>query len=125
MIETKALPLIMAAVVLEVLGQLAFKRGTARVMLRFGAERAFSYWGRLALVPWIQFGVVVHFVELLLWIAALSLVPLSVAFPLASLSYVGVAVGGHYWLNEKLDRRAIAGIVLITIGVALICFPGA
>lgn len=122
--ELRALSLIMSAVVLEVFGQLAFKRGAKRVVTVSGEEGALRYWGRLAVTPWIQIGVALHIVELLLWIAALRMIPLSIAFPLASLSYAGVAIGGHYWLDEALDRRAIAGITVITIGAALVCWPG-
>jgi drug/metabolite transporter (DMT)-like permease len=47
-------------------------------------------------------------------------VPLSIAFPLASLSYCGAALCGHFWLGEKLGKRAIAAILLITIGAGLV-----
>jgi drug/metabolite transporter (DMT)-like permease len=115
--------LIMAAVVLEVLGQLAFKRGAAGIMRDSGEQSALGYWRDLALDPWIQAGIAVHVAELLFWIAALTLVPLSIAYPLVALSFCGVAVGGHYALGEKLGLRSVAAIAVITIGVALVCWP--
>jgi drug/metabolite transporter (DMT)-like permease len=115
--------LIMAAVVLEVLGQVAFKRGAAAIVRASGDQGVLRYWRDLALDPWIQLGVAVHVVELLLWIAALNFVPLSIAFPLISLSFCGVAIGGHFWLGEKIGRRSVCAIAMITLGAALVCWP--
>jgi drug/metabolite transporter (DMT)-like permease len=115
--------LIMAAVVLEVLGQVAFKRGATAIERASGHQRVLRYWLALALDPWVQLGVAIHVVELLLWIAALNFIPLSIAFPLASLSFCGVAIGGHFWLGEKIGRRSVAAIAMITLGAALVCWP--
>ena len=114
---------IMAVVVLEVVGQVAFKRGATHVLRASREQRVFRYWYDLLLEPWIQFGIAVNVVTLLFWVAALTLIPLSIAYPLASLSYCGVAIGGHYWLGEKLDRRSVAGVAMITIGAAFVCWP--
>jgi drug/metabolite transporter (DMT)-like permease len=121
--EMTAFSLIMAGVALEVFGQVAFKRGAACVVRTSGEQDAFQYWRGLALNPRIQFGIACYAVGLLLWIAALNFVPLSIAFPLASLSYCGVAIAGHYWLGEKLSLRSIAAIAMITIGAALVWLP--
>jgi len=121
--ELKAFSLIMTGVVFEVLGQVAFKRGAATVFSESGEQGVLRYWRDLAFDRWIQVGVAVQVVALLLWIAALSFVSLSIAFPLASLSYCGAAIGGHYWLGEKLGHRSGVAITLITIGAVLVCWP--
>lgn len=121
--ELKAFTLIMTGVVFEVVGQIGFKRGAATVVRESGEQGVLRYWRDLALERWIQFGIAVHLVALLIWIAVLSFVPLSIAFPLASLSYCGAAIGGHYWLGERLGRRAGVAIALITIGAALVSWP--
>ena len=121
--ELKAFSLIMTGVVFEVLAQVAFKRGAATVVRESGEQGVLRYWRDLAFDRWIQVGVAVQVVALLFWIAALSFLPLSVAFPLASLSYCGAAIGGHYWLGEKLRHRSGVAITLITIGAALVCWP--
>jgi undecaprenyl phosphate-alpha-L-ara4N flippase subunit ArnE len=121
--ELTAFSLILTGVVFEVLGQLAFKRGAAGVVRVSGEQGVLRYWRDLGLDRWIQLGVAVHVVALLFWVAALSFVPLSIAFPLASLSYCGAAIGAHYWLGEKIGRHSIAAIALITIGAALVCWP--
>jgi drug/metabolite transporter (DMT)-like permease len=121
-VKLTGLSLIMAAVLLEVFAQLAIKRGTARAAKETERYAVFRYLTRLARDAWIQCSVALHVVELLLWIAALKMVPLSVAFPIGSLSYAGVALGGHYWQGEKLDGRAAAAIAMIMAGVTLICW---
>ena len=115
--------IIVAGVVLEVLGQVAFKRGAQRVMHLSGEQPVLLYWRDLARTPWIQLGIVSQIVALLFWIAALNFVPLSVAFPFASLSYCGVAAYGHYWLGERLSGRSIAAVVMIMTGAALVGWP--
>jgi undecaprenyl phosphate-alpha-L-ara4N flippase subunit ArnE len=120
--ELTAFSLIMAGVVLEVCGQVAFKQGAASVVHSSGKQNVLQYWHALAFDPRIQLGIAAYAIGLVLWIAALNYVPLSVAFPLASLSYCGVAIGGHYWLGEKLGRRSIIAIAMITIGAALVCW---
>src|SRR5215813_13544580 len=55
-----------------------------------------------------------------LYIAALRKIPLSVAFPSVSISYVIVAVLGHFLFGEPLGIKQIGGIALIMGGVLLI-----
>jgi undecaprenyl phosphate-alpha-L-ara4N flippase subunit ArnE len=112
--------IIIAAVGLEVLGQLAFKHGAAGIVRESGHQAVLHYWRDMLLNPWIQLGIATHAVELVLWIAALNLAPLSLAFPLTSLSYCGVAIGGHYLLGERLAGRSRVAIVMITLGAALV-----
>ena len=118
--ERTALAVITAAVMFEVLGQVALKRGSVGVVRASANANAVRYWRDLLLNGWIQLGTAVHVVGLLFWIAALNLMPLNVAFPLGSLSYCGVALAGHYWLGEKMGRRTITAIAIITVGAALV-----
>jgi undecaprenyl phosphate-alpha-L-ara4N flippase subunit ArnF len=115
--------LIIAAVMLEVFAQLAFKRGTASAALEVAPGRALAYWMRLGTSGWIGAGIALYGVELLCWIAALHDVPLNVAFPAMSLSYCGVAVGAHYWLREAISTRSALAIAMIAAGVALVVWP--
>jgi len=123
--ERTAFAVIMAAVVLEVLGQLAFKRGSTGAVRASQDASVLRYWRNLLREAWIQLGVAAHVAGLLFWIAALNLAPLSIAFSLGSLSYCGVAIAGHYWLGEKIDHRAVVAIAMITTGAALVGWPRA
>jgi len=118
--ELTALSIILAAIVLEVLGQVALKRGAALVADDGGALR---YWTRMLREPWVLAGIAFYGLELTFWVAALRLASLSIAFPLMALSYAGVAIAGHYWLGERLGRQGRFAIMLITAGAVLITLP--
>jgi drug/metabolite transporter (DMT)-like permease len=118
-----ALLVIITAVALEVLGQLCFKRGTSSVDMAIGGPGVLSYWGAMLANAWVLAGVVAYAVEIVVVLAALSLAPLSVVFPMLSLSYCGVALGSHLLLGEKLGAKTVAAIVLITLGAILVSSP--
>ena len=104
------------------LGQVAFKHGARRVHAD-GEAGPVRYWLAMLRDAWVLLGIALHGVELVFWIAALKLAPLSIAFPLTALSYVGVAVAGHYWLGERLGAQARLAIVMITAGAVLVALP--
>ncbi len=56
----------------------------------------------------------------LFWLAALSRVPLSVAYPIVSLSYVLILGASWYLLGERPSLTTMAGALLVMSGVALI-----
>ncbi len=115
--------LIIGAVGLEVIGQIAFKLGAATVVRASGEQGVLRYWGHMLMDPWIQAGVAAHAVELVMWVAALSMAPLSLAFPLVSLSYCGVAVASHFLLGEHIGRRGVLAIALVSVGAAMVAWP--
>lgn len=111
---------ILAAILLEVVGQCAFKLGAVALERRPSPAGWLRGAVRTVTDPWVAFGLAAHVVELFLWIAALHLAPLSVAFPLMSLSYCGVAAAGHFWLGEPIGRRGLVAIGLVTAGAILV-----
>ncbi len=111
---------IAVAIGLEVLGQISFKRGASSINQLAGAASAGEYLYRMLGNSWIRLGMTAYIVEILFAVAALTLAPLSVVFPLLSLSYCGVAIAGRLFLGERLDTRNQAAIALITIGAALV-----
>ena len=65
-------------------------------------------------------GVVAFAAEFLLWLAFLSLVPLSLAVLVGSLDTFAVSLGGRVFFGEAFTLRRTCSIVLIAIGVALV-----
>ena len=116
---------IVTAIGLEVLGQLSFKQGTISVTQRSATQNAGEYLSRIIGDFWIRIGILAYLVEMLFAVAALSLAPLSVVFPLLSLSYCGVAIASSLFLGEKLERQTQAGIALITVGAAMVAWSSA
>jgi small multidrug resistance pump len=89
-----------------------------QVLLKNGAGESTIL--RQMLAPSTIVGLFFYGVAAILYILALRKLPVSVAFPTVSLSYVIVAVLGHFLWNEPFGLYQIAGLVLIVGGVALI-----
>ncbi|MEO6967282.1 MAG: EamA family transporter [Rhodanobacteraceae bacterium] len=112
--------LLFGSVVCDVIGQVCFKLGV-------GHEHATPAAGtrallrKLAASPWIALGIAVYVVEFVFWFAALSRAPLSFAFPVAALSYVGVVLASRVVLRERVSLRRWLGTAMIVAGVALVC----
>jgi undecaprenyl phosphate-alpha-L-ara4N flippase subunit ArnE len=67
---------------------------------------------------WITVGVVAYGSEIALYTLALTVVDVSVAFAMGSLSFVSVAVLSRLLLGEKISWMRGAGLLLILSGVA-------
>jgi len=65
-------------------------------------------------------GVVAFGAEFLLWLAFLSMVPLSLAVLLGSLDTLAVSIGGRIFFAEAFTPRRTFSTLLIAIGVALV-----
>lgn len=59
-------------------------------------------------------------VSVLVWMAVLSKVEVSYAFPLGSIGYVIVAALGYMFLGEQVSPLRLLGIVIICIGVFVV-----
>ena len=115
--------LLLASVLCDVAGQVCFKLGVGHHAVAANEEApgvaAFAL--RTLRSPWVVAGLAVYTIEFAVWFAALSLAPLSVAFPFAALSYCGVVIASRWILHEHVSTRRWVGTVLIAAGVALVC----
>ena len=59
-------------------------------------------------------------VSLVVWILALTRVPVTIAYPMLSIGYIINALIARFWLGESLSTGGWLGIALICGGVALI-----
>ena len=103
----------------EAVGQILFKRGVDALE---GGEAHFGFrtLGKALLSPAILAGVLIHVVEFGIWIEILGRLPLSVAFPLESISYVTVLVATRVFLHEAVPPKRWAGVGLICAGIAVL-----
>ncbi len=62
--------------------------------------------------------------EFLVWLAFLSLVPLSDGVLLGSINIVAVMIAGRFLFREKLSPMRVAGILLVSAGVAVVGLKG-
>ncbi|WP_198972175.1 EamA family transporter [Xylophilus sp. ASV27] len=113
-------PLVIVLWVLNVLvdsgGQLAFKAAAGDPRAGDGLAR----WKWMARRPWLWVGIGCYVAEFLLWLAFLSLVPLSDGVLLGSINIVAIMVAGRFLFAEKLSRMRVTGILLVSIGVAVV-----
>ncbi|MGC1549950.1 MAG: EamA family transporter [Rhodanobacter sp.] len=107
-------------VTLDTAGQLAFKAAAGDPKAGDGMAR----WRYMAARPWIWIGIVAYVAEFLLWIAFLSLVDLSEGVLLGSINIVVIMIAGRILFREKLTPLRVAGILLVTAGVAVVGLGG-
>ena len=113
--------IIISGVLLNALAQLLLKAGTSSLGPLFAVgERHVTEITRIVLQPYILSGLVCYIVSVSLWIAALTKVPVSVAYPMLSIGYIVNAVAAHYVLGEELGVQKLVGIGVIVIGVFIV-----
>lgn len=69
--------------------------------------------------PFISGGIL-YAASLVLYVFLLRYLPLSIAYPLTSMTYIWVALLSRQFLDEKVDAYRWAGIALIVAGIAVI-----
>lgn len=106
----------LANVLLDTAGQLAFKAAAGDPEAGDGLAR----WRCMVARPWLWLGVGCYVFEFLVWIAFLSLLPLSEGVLLGSINIVAVMLAGRVLFGERLTRLRVAGIVLVSLGVAIV-----
>jgi len=100
-----------AGIVFGVIGQ---------ILLKTGAERADSGIIAQFLQPYTIVGFAVYVAAACCYIVSIKKIPLSLAFPSVSISYVVVAVAAHFLWGEPLGIAQFAGIALICGGILLL-----
>lgn len=114
-----AMALVALCVAAEVVHELSFKIAADRAAL------ARSYLAGVAVQPWLWLGIAVWLIEAVAWVFVLQTVPLTVAFPIMTLTYAGVPLIGALFLRERLAFEQAVGIVLIMCGVLCVGLTGA
>ena len=113
--------LILTGVLLNAAAQLMLKAGANRVgpvdmqtaaIASAARELAFS-------LP-IAGGIACYAVSVVVWIAALTRVEVSVAYPMLSIGYVVNAVAAWMLFGEQLTPMRLVGILVIILGVYLL-----
>lgn len=101
---------------------------TGQVMLKHGMQiataRAAHSGGSLALraatSPWVLLGLVVFGISAVAWLAALSRVPLSVAYPFNALGYLVILTASVVVLHERANALTWLGSLLVVSGLLVV-----
>ncbi|MDK9725482.1 MAG: SMR family transporter [Sterolibacteriaceae bacterium MAG5] len=113
--------LILTGVLLNAAAQLLLKAGTNAVgHFEFHVDNLIPVGMKLAFQPYILTGMACYAVSLVVWIMALSRVPVSIAYPMLSIGYVINAAVAHFWFGEALVSQKMLGIGFIVVGVWLV-----
>jgi len=118
----KALPLILAGVLLNAFAQIAMKKGLNAVG---GITWDLSSLVRLGLTPWSLVCFACYAVSIVLWAGALNLVEVNFAYPFLALGFLANALLSQAILGETIPPLRWAALTLIILGVALQAFTGA
>jgi multidrug transporter EmrE-like cation transporter len=113
--------LIFLGVMLNAAAQILMKAGTNSIgHFEFSAENILPIGLRLATEWHIIVALFCYAVSVVVWILALSRVPVSIAFPMLSMAYVVNAIAAWYLLNEAFNPVKLVGMGVIILGVVII-----
>ena len=87
-----------------------------QILLKTGAERSADTVGQF-LDTFTIIGLATYALAAVFYILAIKKIPVTMAFPTVSLSYVAVAVAAHYLWGEPLGLPQFLGIALIATGI--------
>ncbi len=111
--------LLVFAVSTAATGQLMLKHG-----MQLASARAAKSGGSLvvsaATSPWILLGLAVFGISAIAWLAALSRVPLSVAYPFNALGYLVILTASILILHERANLLTWAGSLLVVSGLVIV-----
>jgi multidrug transporter EmrE-like cation transporter len=113
--------LLLAGVLLNAAAQLLLKAGTNRVgEFAYAIDNLVPVGSKLATSPFILGGLACYVVSVVVWILALSRVPVSVAYPMLSIGYIVNALAAWMLFGESLGAQKLVGIGFIIVGVFLV-----
>lgn len=121
-----ALLWLIPAMLCSTTGELFLKRGMNEIgAFDFASvENIIPTLFRMAQNPNLWVGFIGFMGGSIFWLSVISRAPLSLAYPMLSLSYVIVVVESWIFLNEGLHPLRVIGSLIIVAGVALIGLSG-
>ena len=113
--------LIFVGVMLNAAAQILMKAGTNAVgHFEFSMENVLPIGLKLATEWHIATALFCYALSVVVWILAMSRVPVSIAFPMLSMAYVVNAVAAWYLLGEPFSSIKLVGMGVIILGVIII-----
>lgn len=113
--------LVLAGVLLNAAAQLLLKAGTNRIgEFAFSLDNLVPIGAKVATSAPILAGLGCYAVSVVVWIMALSRVPVSIAYPMLSIGYIVNAFAAWALFGESLAAQKLVGIGFIVIGVFLV-----
>jgi drug/metabolite transporter (DMT)-like permease len=114
-----SIALLLFAVLLAAGGQLLLKHGMQAATARAHATSG-SLLATAATSPMVLGGLAVFAISAVAWLAVLSKVPLSVAYPFNALSYLIILAASVFLLHERANLVTWAGSLLVVSGLVIV-----
>lgn len=112
----KAIPLILAGVLLNAFAQIPLKKG---LQAAGGLELGLMPLIRLFLQPWVLLGLACYAVSVVVWLGALSKVEVNFAYPFLALGFLANALLSRWFLGEAVPPMRWMALAIIVLGVGL------
>ncbi|TAH50715.1 MAG: hypothetical protein EYC68_12825 [Chloroflexota bacterium] len=113
--------LLIPAILFSTTGELFFKIGMNRIGgFEFSGNAVRGVLPRIVRNPFIWVGFTGFGLGALFWLAVLSRVPLSIAYPTLALSYFVVVIEARLFLHERVTWKRMLGVTIIVLGVVIV-----
>jgi drug/metabolite transporter (DMT)-like permease len=108
------------SVIVTAYGQLVVKwRVSQRGHLPASVDGKLHFFLSLLTDPWVLSAMATTFLAALCWMAALSKLELSKAYPFSALSFVSVLLFSGLFLNESITLGRVAGFAIVIAGLII------
>jgi drug/metabolite transporter (DMT)-like permease len=116
-----AVTYILISVLAGAIGQILLKKGMTNIgeVTISGNHLPGVLW-RIATNPYVVIGLMIYVCGTVFWLAALSRVDLSYAYPFASLSYVVMLAASWLLFRENITPVRLLGTLIVALGVLVI-----
>jgi multidrug transporter EmrE-like cation transporter len=114
--------LLLGGVALNASAQLLLKAATrtSGVLVSDSGQVSWTAAAELLRAAPLWIGLTFYGVSVILWLGALSRVPVSIAYPMLSIGYVINAVAALFLFGEALTSGKVIGILLVVAGVIVL-----
>lgn len=111
---------IFLTIMLTVYGQIAIKWQVLKVgALPEGLAEKISFMLHLLLNPWIVSALAAAFLASFCWMAAMTKLQLSHAYPFMGLTFVVVLLASGFFFHEPVTTLKVVGVALIVLGLVV------
>jgi drug/metabolite transporter (DMT)-like permease len=114
-----SLALVLISVIAAAIGQLLLKHG-----MQLATTKTHRSGGSLAIAaatsPWVLLGLAVFAISAVVWLAVLSRVPLSLAYPFNAVSYLVILTASILVLHERANLWTWGGTALVVSGLIIV-----
>ncbi|MEZ4622828.1 MAG: hypothetical protein R2867_46030 [Caldilineaceae bacterium] len=103
-----------------VAGQTVIKLGVSQPQAAGHASGILSLVGMILGSPWVLLGLTLYGIGAVAWIAVLSRLDLSLAYPLLALNFVLITLSSRVILGETVPPLRWLGMLVICVGIVLV-----